>query len=193
MTAYTQIGDVPLFKYGLIMADPPWLFNLRTKKGEAKSPQAQYDCMSLEAIKEMRISNVAARDCWLWLWAINPMLPQAFEVMEAWGFSFVTAGHWVKRTKHGKLNMGTGYVLRGAGEPFLIGKLGNPESCSRSIRSVIDAPIREHSRKPDAAYEAAEKLAGRHAFRLDLFSREERPGWDRFGNETEKFTAKKAG
>ena len=55
---------------------------------------------------------MAAPDCLLWLWATNPMLPQAIAVMEAWGFTFKTAGHWSKRNSAtGKLAFGTGYIL----------------------------------------------------------------------------------
>jgi len=107
--------------------------------------------------------------------------------LEAWGFTFKTAGHWVKRGASGKLAFGTGYVLRSAGEPFLIGAIGKPKT-TRSVRSVIEGPRREHSRKPDEAYAAAQALMP-DAKRLDLFAREHRAGWDTFGNEAEKFGA----
>jgi N6-adenosine-specific RNA methylase IME4 len=173
--------------FGLIMADPPWKFATRSPKGVTrKGAGGQYEVQSLDWIKGLAVADVAAKDCLLWLWATNPMLPQAFEVMAAWGFTFKTAGHWVKRTKHGKLSFGTGYVLRCAGEPFLIGTRGSPRT-SRSVRSVIEGPIREHSRKPDEAYAAAETLIPDVA-RLDMFSRQVRPNWTAWGNETDKFT-----
>lgn len=178
------MNALPLFHYGLIMADPPWLYETYSDKGHAKAPQGQYDCMGLDDIKALTVGHHAARDSVLWLWATNPMLPQAFEVMDAWGYRFVTAGHWVKRTKHGKLAFGTGYVLRCAGEPFLIGATGSPET-ARNVRSVIEGPVREHSRKPDEAYAAAEALTSGPY--LDLFSRQPRPGWDAWGNEATKF------
>lgn len=167
------------------MADPPWRFDLYSEKGEAKSAQAQYGCMGLDEIKAMRIGDLAAKDCLLWLWATNPMLPQAFEVLAAWGFMFKTAGHWVKRTTGGGLAFGTGYVLRSAGEPFLIGTSGKPMT-TKSVRSVIEGPVREHSRKPDEAFAAAEQLVPNVA-RIEIFSRQARSGWDVFGNEVEKF------
>lgn len=187
MTAFTEFAQIPRLKYGLIMADPPWLFDNWSVKGERKSPKAQYDCMDLTDIAALPVSHLARGDCILWLWATNPMLPQAIAVCQSWGFTFKTAGHWVKRSKHGKLTFGTGYCLRSAGEPFIIGTIGNPSYHARNVRSVIDAKVREHSRKPDEAYEAAEALAGPHVYRLDLFSRQERDGWDAFGNEVEKF------
>ncbi|WP_343502120.1 MT-A70 family methyltransferase [Alloyangia pacifica] len=188
--AYPSLEAVPLFKYGLIMADPPWHYELRSAAGEAKTPQAQYECAPLDWIKELRVADIAAPDCVLWLWATNPLLPQALEVMRAWGFTFKTAGHWSKKTKNGKQAFGTGYLLRCAGEPFLIGTIGNPKT-SKAVRSVIEGPIREHSRKPDEAFEAAERLCP-DVWRIELFSRQRRPGWDVMGNETHKFEQEEA-
>ena len=113
------------------------------------------------------------------------MLPQALEVMEAWGFTFKTAGHWSKKTKHGKLAFGTGYLLRRPGEPFLLGTIGKPKT-ARNVRSVIEGKIREHSRKPEEAYLAAENLITGTPY-LDLFSRQSRDGWDNWGDEASKF------
>jgi N6-adenosine-specific RNA methylase IME4 len=190
------------------MADPAWRFDLRSGAGEAKAPQAHYECMSLEAISDLPVEAVAAPDCLLWLWAINPMLPAALSVMEAWGFEFKTAGTWVKRTVHGKDAFGTGYVLRSSNEPFLIGTRGRPKT-TRATRSTvstndeafarctadwpigsvtIEAQVREHSRKPEEAFAAAEALMP-DARRLELFSRASRPGWAAWGNEAGKFDA----
>ncbi|MCJ2129203.1 MT-A70 family methyltransferase [Methylobacterium sp. E-045] len=181
-------GTLPPFGFDMLMVDPPWSFALRSDKGEAKSAQAQYDCMTLDAIKALPVAELARGDAFLWLWATNPMLPQALAVMAAWGFTFTTSGTWVKTTSGGKIAFGTGYVLRCASEPFLIGKFGHPRA-GRSVRSVIMAPIREHSRKPDEAYDAAEALMPSAIRRADLFSRESRPGWTAWGNEAGHFDA----
>jgi N6-adenosine-specific RNA methylase IME4 len=167
------------------MADPPWSFHNYSAAGEAKNAQAQYNCMSLDAIKALPVGHLARGDCLLMLWATNPLLNVAFEVLRSWGFEFKTAGHWVKRSSAGKLAFGTGYLLRCAGEPFLIGTVGNPQT-SRSCRSIIEGPAREHSRKPDEAYAWAERLMP-HARRADLFSRQSRLGWEAWGHELGKF------
>ena len=173
-----------LFSFDVIMADPPWLFELRSEAGEAKSPQAQYDCMPTEAIAALPVNLLAKRDCWLWLWGTFAMkVGTAEAVMAAWGFRYVTGGVWIKRGRSGKLAMGTGYVLRGNAEPFLIGCVGEPTVRSRSIRNVIEAPGGRHSEKPVKGYETAEQLFG-PAFRLDLFSRRTRAGWTAWGNQT---------
>ena len=169
-SAYASVEAMPKGGYGLIMADPPWTFRTFSAKGRGKSPG--YVCQDLDWVKSLPVADLAARDCLLWLWATNPMLPQAIEVMGAWGFTFKTAGHWSKKTRHGAQAFGTGYLLRCAGEPFLIGTRGKPKT-ARTVRSVIEGQIREHSRKPDEAFAAAERLMPDVA-RCELFARQRR-------------------
>lgn len=202
MSALADLHELrPFGGFDLIMADPPWTFRTRSARGEAKSPQAHYACMSTEDIAALPVAAIAGDDCLLWLWATNPMLPRALDVMRAWGFEFRTAGTWVKRTTHGKTAFGTGYILRSANEPFLIGVRGRPRT-TRSVRSVvesgdssagemgitIEARAREHSRKPDEAFDAARRLMP-HARRVELFSRQSRPGWASWGLEAGRFDA----
>ena len=184
-----MFNDHPLFSYSAIIADPPWQFKNYSAKGEGKSAAAHYSCMDLPAIKEMPVGDLAAPDCLLMLWATAPMLPHAFEVMKCWGFQYKTMGTWAKQSKTGKAwHFGTGYCLRSASEPFLIGTIGRPQYQSRSVRNLIVAPVREHSRKPDTQYDMMESLipTGR---RIELFARQSRKGWDCWGNQTDKFNA----
>lgn len=182
MAAYTSIHDVPHQTYSLIMADPPWRFATYSAKGGAKGPQ--YACMDLDSLKALPVSDLAARDCVLWLWATNPMLPQAIETMAAWGFDFRTAGTWIKTTASGKIRMGTGYWLRSTSEPFLIGVRGKARPASRSIRSGFLAQAGRHSEKPAAAFDFARAMAPQGCA-IELFARSAREGWDAMGDELE--------
>lgn len=194
--------------FSLIMADPPWHFRTRSQRGVTrKGAGGQYATMSLYAIKALPVEAVASRDCLLWLWATNPLLPQAFEVMASWGFEFRTAGHWVKTTAHGSVAFGTGYTLRCSGEPFLVGVRGDPALAegepfligargrprtTRSQRSVILGAVRAHSRKPEEAFAAAEQLMP-GARRLELFARQGRPGWTGWGDQADHFDGEARG
>lgn len=178
-------GDLQPHSFDMIMADPPWRFEVRSEKGEGKSAQAHYRTMPLAEINALPVLDLAAPNCTLWLWCTAPMLPQQLTTIAAWGFAYCTEGVWVKMTTHGKVAFGTGYGLRGAHEPFIIAKRGEPK-LTRSTRSVIHGRAREHSRKPEEAYFEAERLMPK-ANRLDLFSRTERAGWTSFGDETGKF------
>jgi len=180
-------GNLERGAYSLIMADPPWHFATRSPKGEGRSPQAHYQTMSLEDIAALPVKALAAENCLLWLWATAPLLDRQIDILKAWGFGYASTMVWCKTTrKTGRISMGTGYYARNSHEHVLLGKVGSPKMSSRSVRSVVMGPVREHSRKPDSAYDAARALVsyGRAA---DLFAREVRPGWESWGDELGKF------
>lgn len=178
-------GDLETNAYDFIMADPAWRQKMRSVKGYHRSPERHYKTMPLQEIQELPVLDLAAPNCVLWLWAINPMLPQALDTMRLWGFEFKTAGTWLKTTESGKITFGTGYVLRGSNEPFLIGTRGKPKT-SKSVRGGFTGVRRDHSEKPEEAFLAAEKLMPK-AKRLELFSRTNRPNWTSWGDEVGKF------
>lgn len=178
-------GDLPPHSFDFIMADPPWRFEVRSEKGEGKSAQAHYRTMPIGEINALPVLDLAAPHCTLWLWCTAPMFPQQLTTVAAWGFTYCTQGAWVKMTKHGKVAFGTGYGLRGAHEPFIIAKRGEP-SLTRKTRSVIHGLARAHSQKPEEAYSEAERLMPR-ANRLELFSRTDRAGWTTWGDQAGLF------
>lgn len=175
----------PVGGFDLIMVDFPWQYEMRSERGYEKSPQAQYKTMSIEEGKAMPVELLAARDCLMWFWAVGPMLPEALDLIAAWGFTYKTQGQWVKQTKNGKQSFGTGYILRNAGEPFLIATRGAPKT-TRSVRNTIFGLARQHSRKPEECFREAEKLMP-NAQRCELFSRQPRKGWTVWGDESDKF------
>jgi N6-adenosine-specific RNA methylase IME4 len=184
-------GDLARGHYGVILADPPWLWSAWSPRGEAKSPQTHYMCMDLAAIQALPVAELAATDAALVMWATAPMLPQAIATLAAWGFEYKSAGAWAKRSKTGRRwHMGTGYVLRSAVEFWLIGTRGSPDALSRSVRNLIVAPVRQHSRKPPEAHHLCETLFS--GPRLELFGRARRRGWDVWGNQTDLFTSEVA-
>ena len=184
-----DITKFPPGHYGVISADPPWAFKPYSRKNLEKMPDAHYVCMDLDWIKNLPVASLAAPDCALILWATAPMLPRAFETMESWGFQFKTAGAWAKQSSTGrKLAFGTGYVYRSAAEFWLFGTRGKPKSKSKSIRNLILAPVREHSRKPDQMRTMIEtQFDGPY---LELFGRQGAENWDTFGNQVNLFSKK---
>lgn len=173
--------------YGLAMVDPPWDHLTWSAKGRGKSASQHYATMTLDDIKGMPIRELAHRDgMWVWLWTTRDFQEAAHDVLRAWGATFSTSLIWRKLTKNGKPWFGLGRVGRTAHEPILIGRFGKPKVHSRSVRTVIDGITREHSRKPDEAYRAAEQLFG-DVRRADVFARESRPGWETWGFEAQKF------
>lgn len=181
-------GDLMPHSFDFIMADFAWDQRFYSERGLRKAPQRHYRTIPLDIGMQMPVQDLAAPNSLLWMWAINPMLDKAFVLMEAWGFEFKTAGTWLKRTTHGKIHFGTGYILRGSNEPFIIGTRGNPKT-TKNVRSAFEGKVRRHSEKPEEAFEAAERLMP-GANRLELFSRTNRPGWTSWGDQAGLFNDK---
>lgn len=190
------------FRYGAILADPPWPYAMRSAKGHAKSPEAHYETMRLDELASLPVNQLAGPDGYLFMWSTWPHLKQAMGLMDAWGFEYVTGGSWTKRSINWAVTMGTGYVLRSATEPYLVGKIGQPQVANRSQRNLLDAPHtvleptdipdaieavrREHSRKPVQMREMIDLLLPKSYF-CELFGREPWHGHDVWGNEATKF------
>lgn len=131
--------------------------------------------MSLDDIKALPVAAVAAKDSVLLLWATNPLLPDALEVMAAWGFTYKSALTWCKNT------FGTGFWVRGKTEHLLIGVKGKPALPSKAPASVVHLDNPGHSAKPRGFYPVYEALGG--GPRLEMFARQRRDGWTSWGNQ----------
>ena len=90
--------------YRVIYADPPWTFATYSDKGKGRSAEAHYDCMSIKEIAALPVSTWAADEAVLLLWATDPLLDRALDIIRAWGFVYKTVGfYWTK------LNRFSGY------------------------------------------------------------------------------------
>jgi len=171
--------------YDVIVADPPWPFDLYSNKGNHKSAAAHYSVMSIEDISALPVGHLARGDCLMLLWVTAPQLLVGAEVMKGWGFAYKTNLQWRKTTVNGKVRVGTGYWARTMHETVLLGTIGAPDKFS-AFPSLFDGVAREHSRKPDEFY----ALVNKHTSglrRADLFARTHRPGFDGWGDELGKF------
>lgn len=166
--------ELPTGKYAVIYADPPWRYD---NSGFNEAADNQYPTMPLDEICELPISNLADETTVLFLWATNPLLPEALQVMASWGFEYKTNIAWIKDAGRGK-----GWYLKSKHELLLIGvksetphPIERPDSCFEADRGNV------HSRKPEKAYEIIESMYPGN--KVELFSRVERDGWDSWGNE----------
>lgn len=174
-------------KYQIILADPAWSFKVWSKAtGNGRSAESHYPTMNLDAIKALPVADLCEKDAVLFLWAVNPSLPEALEVINAWGFTYKTVGFtWVKKTKHGKDHVGMGYYSRANCELCLLATKGKPlPRQSRSVRQLVKAPIGRHSEKPAIVRDRIVELFG-DLPRLEMFAREKALNWDSWGNEVE--------
>lgn len=132
------------------------------------------------------VSAIADTDCVLFLWATFPQLPEALRLIKAWGFSYRTVAFvWLKTNRKTRTWFyGLGFWTRGNAEICLFAKRGHPKRKSAGIHQLIVSPVEQHSKKPDEARERIVALMG-DLPRIELFARQETPGWDVWGNEVE--------
>lgn len=169
-----------------ILADPPWRFTNRTGKVAPEHRRLdRYSTMSLETIKALAVSKVAAKNAHLYLWVPNALLPDGLDVMQAWGFRYVSNIVWAKRRKDGGPDgRGVGFYFRNVTELLLFGVKGSMRTLApgRSQVNMIETRKREHSRKPDEQYDLIQSCSpGPY---LELFARYPRQGWTVWGDES---------
>jgi len=168
-------------KYQVIYADPPWAY--RKKHGNGTAAR-HYPLMDVESIKALPVAAIADENCMLFLWATFPTLPNALEVIKAWGFTYKTLGFsWIKtNTRNGKPFFGIGYYTRSNCEVCLIAVRGKRIIKSNSVSSVVISPRQRHSQKPAIIRDRIVELCG-DVPRIELFARNKTDGWDVWGNE----------
>ena len=151
-----EIPGLPPGGFATILVDPPW---------PLQSGEKHYRTMSLARIEALPVGALAARDAHLWLWTTNALLPTAYEVAEAWGFTVRSPLTWVKF----RLGLGGRYQLRNATEQLLFCTRGKAPLGSRSQPTWFNAPVTEHSRKPAEQFAIIERVSpGPY---LELFAR----------------------
>ena len=172
-------------KYDIIYADPPWSYQNRGTRAAASK---HYGTMTVDQLKKMGVGaaggGIADSDCALFMWATFPMLREALEVIEAWGFTYKSiAFQWVKQNRSGNgYFFGLGRWTRGNTEPCLLAVKGKPKRISAGVGQLVFSPLRKHSQKPDEVRDRIVELMG-DLPRIELFARETAPGWDSWGNE----------
>ena len=171
--------------YSTIVADPPWRYD----EGFATAPGGRtpfveplpYSGMDLADIRALPVGDLAAGDCWLFLWTTNAYLPDSFGVAEAWGFRYAQTLVWHKT---GNPSPFGGSVAPNHAEFLLVAKRGTPRVVNRLEGSVIAANKRSggggHSQKPPRVLDAIERCSP--APRCELFARQPRLGWDHWGH-----------
>lgn len=165
-------------RFATIYADPPWAYS---NQGTTGTMANHYAGMSLADICAMPVESLAAENAHLHLWSTSPLLPEAFEVMRAWGFAYKSSMIWIKT---GRIGMGNYWRVNH--EILLLGvrgKLPFPQD-EHGIRSHVDCAPSGHSVKPDAFRGLIERVSP--GPRLELFGRDSgaaSPGWVVWGNQ----------
>ena len=174
--------------YRTVIADPPWpeIGGGKIKRGADR----HYPTMRVEEICALDVRSVVAADSHLYLWVTNNYLRAGFEVVDAWGFKYITTITWEKERQ------GLGQYFRGTTEHVLFCRRGQPGyrtlpsgKRAQGRTSFItengmwlnERRLGRHSEKPPRIHEWAEAVS--HGPYLEMFARSSRPGWDSWGNE----------
>lgn len=183
----TAISDLGTFEsaFGTILIDPPWRFQNRTGKVAPEHRRLhRYKTMTFEEIAALPVGALADVKSHLYLWTPNALLPEALDIMKAWGFKYKTNLVWYKIRKDGGPDgRGVGFYYRNVTEMLLLGVKGSLRTLApaRSQVNVVSTRKQEHSRKPDAFATIIERCSpGPY---LELFARERIAGWTQWGDE----------
>jgi len=167
-----------------IVADPPWKYGAwGTPTNRPNNVETTYDlpypAMSIEEIKALPVAKLAAEDCDLYLWTTQKYLPDAFGVLEAWGFRYCQTLTWCKTPR----GTGQGGLYCPTTEFLLLGRKGKMPIKKRVDTTWwnVKRPHNCHSAKPEHFQDVIEAVSDEP--RLELFARRKRPGWASWGNE----------
>jgi N6-adenosine-specific RNA methylase IME4 len=170
-----------------IVADPPWneQGGGKIKRGADKHYNLMKTDDIIDLMKDWIDEHPSQDNQHLYLWVTNNYLQDGLQVIEALDFRYITNIVWAKPS------FGLGRYFRGQHEICLFATKGRgfDEDLRKpvnNIPSLITAPKREHSRKPEEFYDLVEKRS--YGPYLELFARASRgDNWIAQGNEVTKF------
>lgn len=131
-------------KFKTLVIDPPWDYEWLSLAGRAAPG---YATMSHDELRAMPVPQWADDNCHLYLWTTNNFMTRAADLVDAWGFQHKTVLTWVKP------RWGLGSYFRNSTEHVLFAVKGEMRTRSDSIATHFEAPMGEHSEKPEAFYD----------------------------------------
>lgn len=181
-TEKENTGFIDIFntdkKYNIIYADPAWSFSskqLQKENGKRfNSLNNVYNTEKTENMKKWDIKRICKEDCAIFMWTTDAHIPEAIELMKAWGFNYITVAFvWSKQSKNNKevYTLGS-WTLKNC-ELCLLGTRGKMLKYKKNnnIKQLVKAQRTIHSKKPDVVYSLIEEIFG-DLPRIELFARQ---------------------
>lgn len=173
-------------KYQVVYADPPWSY----KPIGAVAGQPTYPTMTMDALKRLPVPKLCAPTCVLFMWATNPLLPQALDLIKAWGFEYKTVFKvWLKRSNNDVPLCGLGWWSRSSTELLLVATRGKGYMKWKQTHSEpqeFASARTTHSTKPNEIRESVRNFMD-VPNRIELFARSKCDGFDAWGLEIPQF------
>ncbi len=170
--------DHDLGRFSTIVIDPPWDWGDEGDGDQLGRARPTYGTMRLEKLMELPVNQLADEDCHLYLWITNRSLPKGFQLLDQWGFRYVTCVTWCKPW------FGLGNYFRGSTEHVLFGVKGSQPLKRKNAGTWFTAPRGPlgHSSKPLEFYDLVESCSpGPY---LEMFARSQREDWSSWGAES---------
>lgn len=180
-----EVTPLPIGPFRVIVMDVPWPYE--NSDGHVGSRgHITYPPMSIDEIIRLgdQVRHLAHPDgCIVPFWTTNLFMKDTPRILEAYGATWISMQTWTKN------KAGTGIAgPRGRTEHVVYAFLGKPTHTLNEVSTWLGdraLDVREHSRKPDEFYEVIEKHCP--GAKLEMFARDPREGWQRWGAESELF------
>lgn len=177
--------EIPTKEYKTVVVDPPWTpslhaTNRRRFTKDKAGPQKHYNTMSLEQIKLIK-PNLSVQSH-LYIWVLTQHIDWGYELAKSWDSEVTTMFTWCKPGLGvGRFQCNTEHVLvcrKG-------NRVGNPFGFGGQVSAATNGtwfnwPRGSHSQKPKEFFDIVEKISPGPF--LEMYARQERTGWDSFGN-----------
>ena len=162
-------------KFATIVIDPPWDWGDEGDQDQMGRARPDYSTMSKEQLMALPVGAIADDDCHLYMWITNRSLPKGFDLIQAWGFRYITAITWAKPS------FGMGNYFRGQTEQILFAVKGSQPLKRKDVGTLFTAPRgpNGHSSKPVEFYDLVESCSPGPF--IEMFSRHNREGWTTWG------------
>lgn len=95
-----------------------------------------YPLMTVAQICALPVSQIADDNSHLWIWSTNSALKATHEIIDAWGFRYITVLTWVKP------RFGMGPYLRNASEQLLFAFEVGRRSCFAASQHGCSPPYK---------------------------------------------------
>jgi len=173
-------------KYDVIYADPAYRFSSRAVRS-GRYGELPYPTMTIEEICALGVKDISNNNAALFLWVPGALIMDSNQILTSWGFKYIRVESiWEKLTVNDKKHKVTGPWGMNEAEYLLMGVRGqmcSKQTCKRNLETIVSVPYNgRHSSKPHIFRERIEKRFS-WADKIELFAREDRSGWSKWGNE----------
>jgi N6-adenosine-specific RNA methylase IME4 len=138
--------------------------------------ESAYEPLGVSQLSALPVSQLADEDAWIYMLAYRPLLGDAYELMNAWGFEHRTGLIWQRFCSDGLLRA----------DPILVGTRGAAKAPDLSRFAMIEAAEPKRMQLPQALFELIDNLPQRGSWPAAALWTDEGfapPGWTTWAPE----------